>query len=703
MGWLPWKVSRRQGRFWPPPDRATTSNARMSRNQPPSGDPPDGDGPSFADRLWAGTPPSRETPQVPKEAALPPDPAVEAPGGYSSPNEPYRAARSSFARHRPPTKFLVVAALVLVVGFGIFILGVTVRAAQAGRRGEQALLRAEQELEAQQVSPAEANLAGASLQFHRMQSDIHALGPLLGATGHVPILGDEVRAVQSLATIGAQLSEAGSTVASSAGRIVTLEGDPQTSSPAQAVTVLQAADRTLRAGLGTLASASSEAKALSHDHLIGPVASARAKLEQALPRAQSKATATERGLSAALTFAGVSGPKTYLVLSQNPDELRPTGGYIGTYGVISANNGTFHLDRYDSVESWTEPRPTDVVPPSEVSSVFAIDPRLSQTLADVNDTPDWSAAAQLAVQLWQAGGEQPVDGVVSFTPALLAGILTVVGPVNVPEYGQTVTAANALPLIDYYAHTLASQLGSHRKDFIAALAEALLPKLLAAPASEWKPLGKALSTSLEAREAMAWSADASVQSEINRLHWAGDMPATKGDFFQDAEFEYAAKNGSTLTRAYADQVSLHPDGSADITTTMTISNTATAATDPNGDLSLVTFYGPAHAEAVIPPTSSIVTDRSISGHPAQAAFVSLGPGQSATVAVSWHVPRLAQRLSDGSWRYTLNWIGIAGHRGDTLHLSVSLPRGATWAAGKPPTEIALSGHLSGSWRYRARP
>ncbi|MGH9919750.1 MAG: hypothetical protein ACRD6W_12910, partial [Nitrososphaerales archaeon] len=123
-------------------------------------------------------------------------------------------------------------------------------------------------------------------------------------------------------------------------------------------------------------------------------------------------------------------------------------------------------------------------------------------------------------------------------------------------------------------------------------------------------------------------------------------------------------------------------------------------TDPNGDLSLVTFYGPARADAVIPPTSDLITDASISGHPTQATFISFGPGQSATMTVSWHVPGLAQKLSDGSWRYSLNWVSIAGHTGDTLDLSVSLPRGATWDAGKPPAHTALTGPLSGSWTYR---
>ena len=39
------------------------------------------------------------------------------------------------------------------------------------------------------------------------------------------------------------------------------------------------------------------------------------------------------------TILGWEGPRRYLVLTQNPAELRPTGGYTGSYGIVGFDRG----------------------------------------------------------------------------------------------------------------------------------------------------------------------------------------------------------------------------------------------------------------------------------------------------------------------------------------------------------------------------
>ena len=60
---------------------------------------------------------------------------------------------------------------------------------------------------------------------------------------------------------------------------------------------------------------------------------------------------------------GGSGPRRFLLFSQNPDEVRPTGGYIGTYGVLSTRNGHVVLDKFDSTSSWYTTHPQAVLQP----------------------------------------------------------------------------------------------------------------------------------------------------------------------------------------------------------------------------------------------------------------------------------------------------------------------------------------------------
>ena len=42
---------------------------------------------------------------------------------------------------------------------------------------------------------------------------------------------------------------------------------------------------------------------------------------------------------------GASGARTYLIEQVNPSELRPGGGFIGTYSVLQADHGSLKLVR----------------------------------------------------------------------------------------------------------------------------------------------------------------------------------------------------------------------------------------------------------------------------------------------------------------------------------------------------------------------
>jgi hypothetical protein len=139
--------------------------------------------------------------------------------------------------------------------------------------------------------------------------------------------------------------------------------------------------------------------------LLGPVSDAYETVADRLPELQDRIGGIEGGLGALMAFAGSSGPRQYLFLSQNPDEVRPTGGFIGTYGVLAAADGEISLERYDAIESWYRAHPDAVVPPEEAPTAFQIpDPPVAQTIANVNDLPDWSKAGQLAASRGNGAG-----------------------------------------------------------------------------------------------------------------------------------------------------------------------------------------------------------------------------------------------------------------------------------------------------------
>ena len=306
----------------------------------------------------------------------------------------------------------------------------------------------------------------------------------------------------------------------------------------------------------------------------------------------------------------------------------------------------------------------------------------------------------MAARIWQRGGERPVDGVLTFTPALLTRLLKVVGPTRVPGYPDIVTAANVDSRVEYYVHGEASlgKIPSQRKEFLSDLARAVLDRTLHAPPSELPHLGEALSSSLVRREASVWSNKPDVQAAIAGLGWDGALPNQPGDFYADAEFAFESKNGRHLLRTFDHAVVLSQDGSGSSSTTMVVRDTVPYVPYINFDShAYITPYGP--QDGVLLPTSDPMdaSQADLAGHPSGGWLRSAPPLGQATLRVGWQAPNLLLRRSDGLWLYRLIWLPQPGHSGDVLNLRVALPAGWKWRGTAPPRSVNLSGPYTGEW------
>ena len=130
---------------------------------------------------------------------------------------------------------------------------------------------------------------------------------------------------------------------------------------------------------------------------------------------------------------GWGGQKRYLVLAEDPAELRPTGGFIGTYGVVTFTNGriterAFHdvyqLDLQDGLPY--------VQPPDALKDHLLGD--YPWQLADANWSPDFPTSAQDALRLYALESKDTdIDGVIGITTYALDRILDVTGPIAGPR------------------------------------------------------------------------------------------------------------------------------------------------------------------------------------------------------------------------------------------------------------------------------
>jgi len=598
--------------------------------------------------------------------------------------------------------WIIAAAVVIVAGLAALAVVQIVRADRNAVAGKAALARAQTDIDAQHVRAARADLVAALGDFQQMHHHLATMGPLAPIARITPFVRIQIRGATDFSEAGELLATAGLHLVDAASRVL----DPTDTHLrlSDALGELQHIRGALNDGITALDSAATKIRALDGYRLIGPLNNARNDLKSRLPRAGRRAVSARDGLDALIDVLGGSGPRRFLIFSQNPDEVRPTGGFIGTYGILTTHGGHVSLQQFDATSDWYVTHPQAVLQPAQADLPLQLGtPPQAQTIANVNATADFSAAGKLASTLWTRGGEPAVNGVISMTPAVMARVVGVLGPVTVPGYDETINAANLIARVDFHTHFEAPPSGGGRKDFLVALVKVVTQKALDAPASTWQPLGRAMAAGFADREAMARSNEPVIQTALVERAWDGTLPHVPGDFFDEAEFEYAAKNGGGLHRTFDHTVIVHADGSAQITTTVTIDNTLPPNygydhVDNLDSLSLITIYGP--DGATIDPASDPLdaVPPPMAGHPAGAWFESAPPEGSTSFTSVWDVAHLLTSTSGGGFAYQLHFLRLAAHDGDVLHLHVTLPPGWTWTNGPPPATTMLNADMNGVWQ-----
>ncbi|NTW30149.1 MAG: DUF4012 domain-containing protein [Candidatus Moranbacteria bacterium] len=223
---------------------------------------------------------------------------------------------------------------------------------------------------------------------------------------------------------------------------------------------------------------------------------------------------------------GANGPRLYLFLFQNNAELRPTGGFIGSYGLLKVNRG--HIEKFfvDGIFNPDGQLKENIVPPGPVQKVST-----AWSLHDSNWWPDFPTSAEKAVFFYEKTGGPTVDGVVTLTPTVIRELLRLTGPVDMPDYGVTIDADNFLPVIQEEVEEKYDRELNQPKKILSDLAPILLDRLFSLRgAVGLRSLSKTLSDALGGKHILLYSRNAEVESLIDKTGWSGRMLDTPRDY-----------------------------------------------------------------------------------------------------------------------------------------------------------------------------
>ncbi len=258
-----------------------------------------------------------------------------------------------------------------------------------------------------------------------------------------------------------------------------------------------------------------------------------ANTTEARDQLQEQLSSLEATLSTAVTFGKVAGPllgqegeKRYFLGLLNPNETRGTGGFLGTYGILTAKDGRLTID---SIGSNTDIPDLESLPPSigdEFRNRYGDDPLL---IANMNMSPHFPDTAAIWLAAWKAKTGEELDGAMAMDVVSLGQLVAASGqPVTLPD-GSSMTGTE---LIDFALRDIYSRFpdSEQRKEYQEAVAQAALTTVTSLPKP--LPMAAVFGQAFTDRRIVIWSRDPAVETELGAAGISGSIAVGAGHHVQ---------------------------------------------------------------------------------------------------------------------------------------------------------------------------
>lgn len=395
-------------------------------------------------------------------------------------------------------------------------------------------------------------------------ADLLAGDPLIGLLRRLPGLDRQIDAGQRLTRAGAHSARAGNRLLTAARATGALGEGDRSAQVARALPKLPELAPAVAAAADDLAAARRVRGDLRPDGLVGPLSSALRQLDRDVLPVEPLLRASLPLLPLLPEALGANGPRTYLILNQNDAERFPTGGFIGSYGLLTIDRGQVVKLEFEDVYAlylrWQARSGGAYVEPPAPLREYLLN-EYSWALGESGWAPDFPQAARQAEWFLQLEGGPAVDGVIAFDLQALRGLIGALGPLRLEEVDETITAANLVER-SLSLTRRESVPGENRKGLVGRLAEVLRAQTLAAPPARWAGALDAVRAAGDQKHLLLAFHAPALQQAVVAAGWDGALatpPAADRLALVDATLS-AAKTDLIVDRSTRIEVNLGADG-----------------------------------------------------------------------------------------------------------------------------------------------
>lgn len=263
---------------------------------------------------------------------------------------------------------------------------------------------------------------------------------------------------------------------------------------------------------------------------------------------------------------GSEEKQTYMVVFQNNTELRPTGGFIGSFAEVSFTDGAITDMRIPGGGSYdvqgqlrafvAAPGPLQVV-------------RARWEFQDANWFPDFPTSARKMLWFYESAGGPSVDGVLAINADVLERLLAVLGPITL-EDGRVLHAENVLFEIQKETEITYDKEKNAPKAIIGELTQDIFEKMDQADAQSLLRIASIFVDALNDRSMQVYFSDNTLQSTVKDLGWTGELRTTADDYLMVVHTNIGGgKTDSVIQRDVRVDTFITEDGIIENTVTLT--------------------------------------------------------------------------------------------------------------------------------------
>lgn len=263
--------------------------------------------------------------------------------------------------------------------------------------------------------------------------------------------------------------------------------------------------------------------------------------------------------STLLKILGEKQWQRYLVIFANNNELRGSGGFMGSFALVDIDRG--QIKKMEIPGGGTYDLQGALLPKViSPAPLHLINPRWE--FQDANWWPDFPMTAKKIQWFYQNAGGPSTEGVILMTATLMERLLDIVGPIAMPDYNRTIDSKNFTAETQKIVELEYNKEENRPKQFIADLAPKLLERLFTLQGDDLKKLLGVLQQGLNEKHLLFYFNEPQIENIILSLDWGGKLKETDGDFLSVVHTNLAGgKTDEVITEKIFHEAEVLADGS----------------------------------------------------------------------------------------------------------------------------------------------